>query len=114
MKVTSPVIVSTTVDERSGRLDDTQANKTPLPKKKEPKMELGDPLYSEIPEWLQEFGSYHSMTPSRHERHCSTSSSSSSSSPTTATSSKSETREREDQSEINSSPVLVSSPNADD
>ena len=46
-----------------------------------------------------------SMTPSRQERHCSTSSSSSSSSPTTTASSDSETREREDQSEIDSPPV---------
>ena len=55
-----------------------------------------------------------SMTPSRQERHCSTSSSSSSSSPTAATSSDRETREREDQSEIDSSPVLVSRSNVDD
>ena len=34
--------VSTLVDDRSGRPDDTQANR-------------GDALYSEIPEWLQEF-----------------------------------------------------------
>ena len=54
------------------------------------------------------------MTPSRQERHCSTSSSSSSSSPTTATSSDSETREREDQSKIDSPPVSVSSSNVDD
>ena len=54
-----------------------------------------------------------SMTPSRQERHCSTSSSSSSSSTTTATSSDSETRKREDQSEIDSPPVLVSSSNVD-
>ena len=55
-----------------------------------------------------------SMTLSRQERHCSTSSSSSFSSPTTATSSDSETREREDRSEIDSSPVPVSSFNVDD
>ena len=48
-----------------------------------------------------------SMTPSRQERHCSTSSSSSSSSPTTATSSDSETRETEDQSEIVPSSACV-------
>ena len=55
--------------------------------------------------------SHHStaMTPSRQKRHCSTSSS-----PTSATSSDSETREREDQSEIDSPPVLVSSSNVDD
>ena len=55
-----------------------------------------------------------SMTPSRQERHHSTSSSSSSSSPRTTISSDSETQEREDQSEIDSSPVPVSSPNVDD
>ena len=54
------------------------------------------------------------MTPSKQERHCSTSSSSSSSSPTTATSSTSETREREDQTESDTSPVPVSSFNVDD
>ena len=60
-------------------------------------------------------GSHHStsMTPSRLERHCSTSSSSSSSSPTT-TSSDSETREREDRTESDTFPVLVSSFNVDD
>ena len=35
----SPVHVSTTVDDRSGRPDDTQANKTPKPNKKESKKE---------------------------------------------------------------------------
>ena len=55
-----------------------------------------------------------SMTPSRQERHRSSSSSSSCSSPTTATSSDSETRGREDQSEIDSPPVPVSSANVDD
>ena len=62
------------------------------------------------------FGSYHSTsrTPSRQERHCSTSSSSSSSSPTTATSSDNETREREDRTESDTSPVTVSSFNVDD
>ena len=59
----SPVTVSTTVDERSGRPDVDQANKIPETNKKEPQRERrdtllkerGDPLYSEIPEWLQEF-----------------------------------------------------------
>ena len=51
----SPVHVSTTVDDGSGRPDDTQANKTPEPHKKESKKEQSDPLCSEIPEWLQEF-----------------------------------------------------------
>ena len=61
-------------------------------------------------------GSHHlsSITPSRQERHCSTSSSSSSSSPTTATSSDSETRERKDRTESDTSPVPVSSFNVDD
>ena len=55
----SPVTVSTTVDERSGRPDIDQANKNPKPNKKEPKRERDDPLFadsgraiSEIPEWL--------------------------------------------------------------
>ena len=52
---TSPVQVSTTVDERSVRPDDNQANKTPKPSKKESKKEQSDSLCSEIPEWLQEF-----------------------------------------------------------
>ena len=58
----SPVQVSNSVDDRSGRPDDTQANKTPKTNKNEPKMERSDPLLtdsvrvsSEIPEWLQEF-----------------------------------------------------------
>ena len=55
------------------------------------------------------FPSSTSMTPSRQESHHPTSSSSSSSSPTTTASSDSETREREDQSGIDSPPVLVSS-----
>ena len=58
----SPVTVSTSVDDRSGRPDETQANKNPKPNIKEPKREGRDPLFadsgrasSEIPEWLQEF-----------------------------------------------------------
>ena len=51
----SPVHVSTTVDDRSGRPDDTQANKTPKPNKKESKKEQSESLCSEIPVWLQEF-----------------------------------------------------------
>ena len=51
----SPVHVSTTVDDRSGRPDDTQANKTPKPNQKESKKEQSESLCSEIPEWLQEF-----------------------------------------------------------
>ena len=52
---TSPVPVSTSVDCRSGQLDETQANKIQKPNKKETTIERGNPLYSEIPEWLQEF-----------------------------------------------------------
>ena len=51
----SPVHVSTSVDDRSGRPDDNQANKNPKPNKKESKKEQSDSLCSEIPEWLQEF-----------------------------------------------------------
>ena len=51
----SPVIVSTTVDERSGRPDIDQANKNPKTNEKEPTIERGNPCDSEIPEWLQEF-----------------------------------------------------------
>ena len=47
--------VSTSVDDRSGQPDETQANKIRKPNKKETTIELGNPLYSEIPEWLQEF-----------------------------------------------------------
>ena len=54
----SPVPVSGLVDDRSGRPDETQANKNLKPNKKETTIERGDPLCSdnsEIPEWLQEF-----------------------------------------------------------
>ena len=51
----SPVTVSTNVDDRSGQPDETQANKTQKSNKKETTIERGNPLYSEIPEWLQEF-----------------------------------------------------------
>ena len=59
----SPVTVSTTVDERSGRPNIDQANQNPKPNRKETQKERGDtllrersdPLYSDIPEWLQEF-----------------------------------------------------------
>ena len=57
--VISPVPVSNSVDDRSGQPDDeTQANETPKPNKKETTIERGNPLCSddpEIPEWLQEF-----------------------------------------------------------
>ena len=56
----SPVTVSNTVDERSGRPDIDQANKNRTTIKKEPKREQVDPLFtdsgrasSEVPEWLQ-------------------------------------------------------------
>ena len=54
----SPVPVSEFVDDRSGRPDETQANKIPKTTKKETTIARGDPLCSdnsEIPEWLQEF-----------------------------------------------------------
>ena len=51
----SPVHVSTTVDDRSGRPDDTQANKTSKLNEKDSKKEQSESLCSEIPEWLQEF-----------------------------------------------------------
>ena len=51
----SPVQVSTSVGDRSGQPDETQANQIPKTNKKETTIERGDPLYSEIPEWLQEF-----------------------------------------------------------
>ena len=51
----SPVPVSESVDDRSGQPDETQANKTPKPNKKETTIERGKPCDSEIPEWLQEF-----------------------------------------------------------
>ena len=51
----SPVQVSNSVGDRSGRPGETQANEIPKPNKKETTIELGDSLYSEIPEWLQEF-----------------------------------------------------------
>ena len=54
----SPVPVSKLVDDKSGRPDETQANKNPKTNKKETTIARGDPLCSddpEIPEWLQEF-----------------------------------------------------------
>ena len=51
----SPVLVSTTVDDRSGKPEEIQANKNPQPNTNETTIERGDPLHSEIPEWLQEF-----------------------------------------------------------
>ena len=51
----SPVQVSTTVDDRSGQPDETQANKIQKPNEKKTTIERGNSLDSEIPEWLQEF-----------------------------------------------------------
>ena len=52
----SPVPVSELVDDRSGKPEEIQANKTPKTNKKETTMERGNPCDdSEIPEWLQEF-----------------------------------------------------------
>ena len=54
----SPVPMSNSVDDRSGRPDETQANKNPKTNKKETPIERGDPLCSDdskIPEWLQEY-----------------------------------------------------------
>ena len=51
----SPVPVSELVDDRSGQLDEIQANKNQKPNKKETTVERCNPLDSEIPEWLQEF-----------------------------------------------------------
>ena len=51
----SPVPVSELVDDRSGKLEETQANEIPKPNKKEITIERGNRLDSEIPEWLQEF-----------------------------------------------------------
>ena len=47
--------VSTSVDDGSGQPEETQANKNQKPNKKETTTEKGNPLDSEIPEWLQEF-----------------------------------------------------------
>ena len=52
---TSPVQVSTSVDDRSGQPDESLANKIQKPNKKKTTKERSNPLYSEIPEWLQEF-----------------------------------------------------------
>ena len=51
----SPVTVSTKVDDRSEQPVVNQANKIPKPLKKEPQIDRGNPLCSEILEWLQEF-----------------------------------------------------------
>ena len=51
----SAVPVSNLVDDGSGQSDEIQANKNPKTNKKETTIERGNPLESEIPEWLQEF-----------------------------------------------------------
>ena len=54
----SPVQVSSSVDGRSRKPEQTQADKNPKTNKKETTIERGNPLCSddsEIPEWLQEF-----------------------------------------------------------
>ena len=54
--VISPVPVSELVDDRSGKIEEIQANKNPKPNKKETTIERGNPCNdSEILEWLQEF-----------------------------------------------------------
>ena len=50
----SPVPVSNLVDDGSGQPEEIQANKNQKPNKKETAIERGNPLDSEIPEWLQE------------------------------------------------------------
>ena len=52
---TSPVPVSTNVDDRTGQPVVDQANQNPKTLEKEPKIERSNPLESEIPEWQQEF-----------------------------------------------------------
>ena len=52
----SPVPVSELDDDRSGKLEETQANQIPNSNKKETPIERGNLCDdSEIPEWLQEF-----------------------------------------------------------
>ena len=51
----SPVQVSNSVGDRSGRPDETQANKIQKTNKKETTIERGNSLNPEIQEWLQEF-----------------------------------------------------------
>ena len=51
----SPVPMSELVDDRSGKPDKIQANKTQKPNKKETAIKRRNPCDSEIPEWLQEF-----------------------------------------------------------
>ena len=46
--------MSTNVDDRSGQPVVNQANQNPKNHKKEPQIDRGNPLCSEIPEWMQE------------------------------------------------------------
>ena len=55
---TSPVQVSTSVDDRSGQPDENPSQQKSKTKQKETPIQRGDPVCSdnsEIPEWLQEF-----------------------------------------------------------
>ena len=71
----SPVPVSKSVDVGSGQPEETQANKIPKPNKKETTIERGNPLDSEIPEWLQEFREnlVDDRVPERRDSHASSS-----------------------------------------
>ena len=51
----STVPVSELVDDRSGKPEEIQANEIPKTNEKETTIERGNPLCSDIPEWLQEF-----------------------------------------------------------
>ena len=51
----SPVQVASSVGDRLGRPHEPKPIKPKNKIKKEAKIELGNPLHSEIPEWLQEF-----------------------------------------------------------
>ena len=52
---TSPVQMSTSVDDKSGQLDETQTNNIQKPNRKKTTIKRGNPLCSDIPELLQEF-----------------------------------------------------------
>ena len=67
--------VSELVDDRTGEPVETQANEIPKPNKKETTIERGNPLYSDIPEWLQEFREnlVDDRVPERRDSHASSS-----------------------------------------
>ena len=69
------MLVSTNVDDRTGQPLVNQANKIPKAHKKEPKIERRNPLCSDIPEWLQEFGEnfVDDEVPERGDSHASSS-----------------------------------------